>query len=57
MVGMAGELSRSLCRVMVNCGARHIALASRNPVSDASWLADIWVAGAEVRVVKMGVAD
>ncbi|GAQ10192.1 hypothetical protein ALT_7513 [Aspergillus lentulus] len=50
MVGMAGELSRSLCRVMVNCGARHIALASRNPVSDASWLADIWVAGAEPKV-------
>ncbi|PKX89195.1 lovastatin nonaketide synthase [Aspergillus novofumigatus IBT 16806] len=57
MVGLAGELGQSLCRFMVNCGARHIALASRNPVSDANWLADMRVAGAEVRVVKMDVTD
>jgi hypothetical protein len=57
MAGMAAELGQSLCRFMVNYGARYIVLASQNPVSDANWLADMRMAGAEVRAVKMDVAD
>jgi NAD(P)-dependent dehydrogenase (short-subunit alcohol dehydrogenase family) len=57
MAGMAAELGQSLCRFMVNYGARYIVLASRNPISDANWLADMRMASAEVRAVKMDVAD
>ncbi len=57
LVGMAGELGQSLCRYMVECGGRHIVLASRQPVSGAQWLEDLRTAGAEIRVLKMDVTD
>lgn len=31
LVGMTGELGQSLCQFMIDCGARYIVLASRNP--------------------------
>jgi len=60
MVGLAGELGQSLCRFMVQCGARHIVLASRNPAEDTSWLQNISLkqgSGLQVRVVSMDVTD
>ena len=57
LVGMAGELGQSLCLYMINCGARHIVLASRNPIIDINWLEDMQIIGAEVRTVKMDVTD
>ena len=57
LVGLAGELGQSLCRYMVKSGARHIVLASRNPMATIQWLEDLRVAGADVRVVEMDVTD
>jgi len=57
MVGLAGELGYSLARFMVGCGVRHIALASRNPIIDATWLDDMARTGVEVRVLKMDLTD
>lgn len=60
MVGLTGELGQSLCRFMIQCGARHIVLASRNPSKDSSWLEDISVEESsklQVRIVSMDVTD
>ena len=54
---MAGELGQSLCRFMVECGARHIVLASRHPTHDTNWLFDLRATGADVRVIKTDVTD
>ena len=57
MVGLTGELGRSLCRWMVNSGARYIALASRNPELNGLWLNEMRKSGATVKVYKMDVTQ
>ena len=51
---MAGEVGKSLCRYLVNYGARHTVRASRHAVRDAQWLEDLRVVvGVNEQVVKM----
>ncbi|OJD40314.1 polyketide synthase [Diplodia corticola] len=57
MVGMAGDIGRSLAGYMIDNGARHIALASRSASVDASWLREMATLGATVRVYQMDVSD
>ncbi|KAI9691868.1 MAG: Type I Iterative PKS [Bathelium mastoideum] len=57
LVGLTGELGFSLCRFMVQNGARYIVLASRNPDVSASWLHEMNEEGADVRMCRMDVSS
>ncbi|KAH6650452.1 hypothetical protein F5144DRAFT_45973 [Chaetomium tenue] len=49
LVGLTGGLGQSLCRWMVERGARYLVLTSRNPKLDTRWLAGVEALGAVVR--------
>ncbi|EME40768.1 hybrid polyketide synthetase [Dothistroma septosporum NZE10] len=57
LVGLAGQLGLRLTKWMVVRGARHIALASRNPQVDSDWLQDIQADGTAVRTFAMDVTS
>ena len=57
LVGLTGELGRSLCRYMVNYGARYFALASRSAELDRLWLEEMQKKGATIKVFKMDVTN
>lgn len=47
LVGLAGDLGRSIACFMVERGARHVVLSSRSPKIDQRWINDIYGAGGE----------
>jgi hybrid polyketide synthase/nonribosomal peptide synthetase ACE1 len=49
LVGLTGGLGQSLCRWMVEHGARYIVMTSRNPKLDARWLSSVESLGAVVK--------
>lgn len=53
LIGMAGNLGRSLCRWMILHGAKHIVLTSRNPSIAQSWLDEMSKLGGAVKVMAM----
>jgi hypothetical protein len=53
LVGLAGDLGRSIARFMVERGGRHIVLSSRSPKIDQRWIDDITVLGGNVMVLPM----
>lgn len=57
LIGLTGELGLSLCKWMVDRGARHIALTSRNPNIDEGWMRMIEKRGANVQVFSMDVTS
>ncbi|GKT48775.1 lovastatin nonaketide synthase mokA [Colletotrichum spaethianum] len=57
LVGLAGDLGRSLARWMIRHGARHVVLSSRNPQVDARWLSETEDIGGNVLVLPMDVSD
>ncbi|KAK4624246.1 Hybrid PKS-NRPS synthetase lepA [Fulvia fulva] len=57
MVSLVSTLGRSICRWMVENGARHIALASRSANVDPQWLEEMAHLGANIRVYRMDVTD
>ncbi|KAL4946541.1 hypothetical protein BDV06DRAFT_218260 [Aspergillus oleicola] len=58
LVGLTGDLGLSLCEWFVNHGARHIALASRDPNKvEKRWLRTIAETGATVKLCAMDVTD
>ncbi|KAG6012888.1 putative PKS/NRPS-like protein biosynthetic cluster [Claviceps pusilla] len=57
LVGLAGDLGRSLARWMIRHGARHIVLSSRNPQIDPRWLSETEDMGGNVLVLPMNVTD
>ncbi|KAH9810134.1 Hybrid NRPS-PK synthetase [Teratosphaeria destructans] len=57
MVGLVSTLGRSICRWMIENGARHIALASRSANVDSLWLAEMEQLGANVKLYKLDVSD
>ncbi|GIZ42216.1 hypothetical protein CKM354_000549200 [Cercospora kikuchii] len=57
MVSLVSTLGRSICRWMIENGARHIALASRSAKVDPQWLEEMAQLGANVRVYRMDVSD
>ncbi|KAF2642234.1 polyketide synthase [Massarina eburnea CBS 473.64] len=48
LIGLTGQIGQSLCRWMVDNGARHIVTISRTPPTDDSWCKEIVHRGARV---------
>jgi malonyl CoA-acyl carrier protein transacylase/SAM-dependent methyltransferase/NAD(P)-dependent dehydrogenase (short-subunit alcohol dehydrogenase family) len=48
LIGLAGDLGRSICDFMITQGARHVVLTSRNPQPDARWVQEYEDQGIEV---------
>ncbi|KAL5337966.1 KR domain-containing protein [Aspergillus crustosus] len=57
LVGMTGDLGRSICEWMVGRGARHVVLTSRRPQVDERWISSMSKAGAQVVVLSMDVTN
>lgn len=57
LVGLTGEVGLSLCRWMVDRGARHLAITSRNPDIAAASLQDLESRGARVTVFTLDISD
>ncbi|PYI03687.1 polyketide synthase [Aspergillus sclerotiicarbonarius CBS 121057] len=57
LVGMTGDLGRSVCHWMITRGARSLVLTSRSPNIDPQWLEDMSAIGARVVVMAMDVSD
>jgi hypothetical protein len=55
LVGLTGDLGRSLCRWMIEHGARYVVLLSRNPKISAEWLEMVSQGGATVETKAMYV--
>lgn len=51
LVGLTGGLALSLCRWMVDRGARYVVMTSRNPKVDPGWLRSVEALGATVRIM------
>ena len=50
LVGLSGGLGLSLCEWMIQHGARHFVISSRNPKVDDKWLEQTKEMGAEVKI-------
>ncbi|KAI0183707.1 hypothetical protein EV127DRAFT_446225, partial [Xylaria flabelliformis] len=57
LVGLSGGLGLSLCCWMIQHGAQHIVITSRNPRVDPQWLADLKSRGAIVKVFSNDITD
>ena len=57
LVGLTGDLGLSLCRWMVEHGAKYIALTSRNPKVSQEWLDLMERRGATIKIYSMDVTD
>ncbi|KAI3325573.1 putative polyketide synthase [Xylariaceae sp. AK1471] len=57
LVGLAGDLGRSIARWMVVHGARNVVLSSRSPKVEQQWLEDVKALGGNVMVLPMDVSD
>ncbi|PBP20217.1 hybrid PKS-NRPS protein [Diplocarpon rosae] len=58
LVGCTGGLGQALCRWMVQNGAKHLALTTRNPKSvNQVWLGEIINAGGNVEIFACDVTD
>ncbi|KAE8409526.1 hypothetical protein BDV37DRAFT_78743 [Aspergillus pseudonomiae] len=50
LVGLTGELGQFLCRWMINNGAHHIVVSSRNPQRGTRWEAELRSMGADLHI-------
>ncbi|KAI9151431.1 lovastatin nonaketide synthase [Paramyrothecium foliicola] len=57
LVGLTGQIGRSLCEWMVANGAGYVCLTSRNPKIDPTWLEAFKDSGAVVKVFSLDVTD
>ncbi|KAI5274298.1 hypothetical protein E4T47_02663 [Aureobasidium subglaciale] len=57
LVGLSGDLGRSIARYMIEGGARHVVLSSRSPKIDQKWIEDIAAIGGNVMVLPMDVSN
>ncbi|PVH76451.1 hypothetical protein DL98DRAFT_496800 [Cadophora sp. DSE1049] len=57
LIGMAGNLGRSLCRWMILHGAKYIVLTSRNPNIERGWLDEMESIGGVVSIMAMDVSN
>ncbi|KAL3251096.1 hypothetical protein ABHI18_010823 [Aspergillus niger] len=57
LVGMTGDLGRSVCQWMIRRGARTVVLGSRNPNVDAQWIEEMARLGARVVPMKIDVTN
>ncbi|KAI8627214.1 beta-ketoacyl synthase domain-containing protein [Xylariaceae sp. FL1651] len=57
LVGLTGDLGRSICRWMLGHGARHVVLSSRRPQVEPRWVEEMAELGGNVLVLPMNVAN
>ncbi len=57
LVGLTGGLGLSLCSWLIDHGARHLVITSRNPKVDTKWLANAESRGAIVKVFSNDVTN
>ncbi|KAF9632941.1 hypothetical protein BFW01_g3804 [Lasiodiplodia theobromae] len=57
LLGMTGDLGRSLCRWMVERGAKHFALCSRRPNEDQAWVKMMRAAGVVLNMFAVDVTS
>ncbi|SCO56459.1 fusarin C cluster-polyketide synthase/NRPS [Fusarium fujikuroi] len=58
LIGCTGGLGKALCRWMVSCGVRHLALTTRNVAAiDQVWLEELRIQGAQVNLYQADVSD
>ncbi|XEU96090.1 hypothetical protein FSHL1_001375 [Fusarium sambucinum] len=58
LIGFTGGLGKALCRWMVFCGVRHIALTTRNvDAIDKVWLEELRLQGAQVKLFQADVSE
>ena len=57
LVGLTGGLGLSICRWMVDRGAKYVVMTSRNPKIDNSWLEEIEALGATVKVFSNDITS
>ena len=57
LVGLSGQIGRSLCEWMISKGAGCVCLTSRRPKVDERWLETFSETGATVKVFAMDVLD
>ncbi|KAH6979108.1 polyketide synthase [Fusarium venenatum] len=58
LIGFTGGLGKALCRWMVSCGVRHIALTTRNvDAIDKVWLDELRLQGAQVKLFQADVGE
>ncbi|KAL7934338.1 putative polyketide synthase [Trichoderma chlorosporum] len=57
LVGLAGDLGRSIARWMVLHGARHVVLSSRYPRIDQQWIDDVTALGGNIMALQMDVSN
>ncbi|KAF2469547.1 uncharacterized protein BDR25DRAFT_356261 [Lindgomyces ingoldianus] len=57
LIGMTGDMGRSICRWMVDSGARNVVMASRNPSPQKTWCEDLTRAGATIVIRTLDVCD
>ncbi|KAK2767436.1 Type I Iterative PKS [Arachnomyces sp. PD_36] len=57
LVGMTGDLGRSICQWMASRGARNFALASRNPKVETWWIDEMERQGIKIVPMAMDVTD
>ncbi|WDK20925.1 beta-ketoacyl synthase domain-containing protein [Colletotrichum graminicola] len=57
LIGLTGDLGRSICRWMLGHGAKHVVLSSRHPQVEDRWLAEMQELGGNVMVLPMDVAN
>lgn len=57
LVGLTGQMGQSMCRWMVNNGARFIVMASRNPSSDRTWCHELERKGITIKIQALDICD
>ena len=53
LIGLTGDLGRSICRWMIEHGAKHVVLSSRNPQIDPRWIDEMVKLGGNIIVLPM----
>lgn len=57
LVGMTGDLGRSICHWLITKGARHVVLTSRSPKVDPHWIQEMSKLGANVVPMQLDVSN
>ena len=57
LIGLTGDMGRSIARFMIEHGARYIVLSSRAPKVDQRWIDEIALLGGRIMVTPMYVSE
>lgn len=57
LIGLTGDLGRSVCHWMITRGARHVVLTSRSPKIDPRWIDEMATLGGRVIPLSMDVTS